>query len=386
MRIGINAQLLAFGQDYRHAGLSKYIYHLLQHLPLVDAANEYVYFMGPGPRPPDFAAAPNVRVVETHLPTRSPEWRILWEQAIQPLSLRRHRIDVVHAPVQVLPYLHRSRAVVTVHDLAFMLFPERYHSAKQRYLRHLTAASVRRAARVVAVSTNTKADLVRLLRVPPERIVVVPNGVDERFQPVDPAVVRAFRARQQLPERFVLYVGTLEPRKNLPRLVEAFARCREQIDARLVIGGSQGWMFAEVFALIERLHLQEHVLLPGYLAEDDLAAWYAAADLFVYPSLYEGFGVPPLEAMAVGTPVVASNTSSLPEVVGDAALTVDPTDVEALAAAMVRGMTDEPLRERLRAAGRERARGYSWRAVAKRMAEVYQQVGGDGGSRGARER
>jgi glycosyltransferase involved in cell wall biosynthesis len=213
---------------------------------------------------------------------------------------------------------------------------------------------------------------VRLLGIPAEKIVVTHNAADAHFAPPAPAALDAFRRRMGLPERFILFVGTLEPRKNLPTLLDAYARIARSTDAPLIIGGGKGWLYDEIFAKAESLDLGDRVRFAGYIDGNDLPLWYAAATVFTLPSLYEGFGMPLLEAMACGTPVVTTTSSSLPEVVGDAGLTVPPTDADALGGALLRLLDDAELRAELREQGLRRARRFSWRATAERTLAAYQ--------------
>ncbi|MBM4466901.1 MAG: glycosyltransferase family 4 protein, partial [Chloroflexi bacterium] len=249
--------------------------------------------------------------------------------------------------------------------------------------------SARKARRVIAISQSTQRDVVRLLGVPPDKVEVVYCGLDEAFRPLAKDQVAAFRSKRGLPERFILFVGTIEPRKNVTRLIEAFATLRpcdpatlrpcDPATLKLAIGGAKGWFYEDVFARVEELGLEDKVMFPGYIPASELPLWHNAAELFVYPSLYEGFGLPPLEAMACGTPVVAANTSSLPEVVGQAGLTVDPLDVEGLAEAMRRALGDEALRQEMRERGLQRAKGFSWTKTAQETVQVYRRAmeGGD---------
>jgi glycosyltransferase involved in cell wall biosynthesis len=265
--------------------------------------------------------------------------------------------------------------VVTIHDLAFIRFPHTFRAYNRTYLDLATRLSARRAAFICAVSEHTKREVVGLLGVPPERVVVTYNAARAHFTPPAPARLADFRARQGLPERFILYVGTLEPRKNLVTLLEAYHRLRGSSNVPLIIGGGRGWMYQPVFERLDALGLREHVRFAGYLSEEELPLWYAAATLFVFPSLYEGFGMPPLEAMACGTPVVTSNSTSLPEVVGDAGLMVPPTDADALAAAMLRLLQDDALHAEMRARGLQRPAAFSWHTSAARTLQVYEQIG-----------
>jgi glycosyltransferase involved in cell wall biosynthesis len=270
--------------------------------------------------------------------------------------------------------------VVTIYDLSFLRYPKSFESRRRMYLRWGTAYSAQRARRVIAISESTKRDIVRLLGVPEGKVDVVACGVDEDFRPVDePGLLDELRKKRNLPPQMLLFVGTIEPRKNLVTLLEAYSVLKERVHPPpLVIGGPKGWRHEEVFSKTEELQLVDDVVFAGYIPREELPLWYNAAEVFVYPSLYEGFGLPPLEAMACGTPVVVSDTSALPEVVGDAGLLVEPSDTEGMALAMQRALTNRDLRRTLRKNGLERANRYTWRRAAQDTVKVYDRAVPDG--------
>jgi glycosyltransferase involved in cell wall biosynthesis len=374
MHIAINAHLLAHTLSFRRAGVSHYIEQLLQHLAQVDHTNRYSVYTTRGLNAAALALPPRFAVRPSLLPTINPRVRIPWEQCLAPLLLRRSGADLFHGTLNVVPMLCPVPSVVTVHDLAFIRFPHTFRSYNRTYLDLATRISVRRAARICAVSEHTKREVVGLLGVPPERVVVTYNAARAHFQPPDPHTLQQFRIREGLPEQFVLYVGTLEPRKNLTTLLDAYSQVARTSDIPLIVGGGKGWLYQPVFERLEALGLRERVQFVGYIDEEDLPLWYAAATVFVFPSIYEGFGMPPLEAMACGTPVLTSNSSSLPEVVGDAGLMAEPTDVDALAAALLRLLHDTDLRHDLRERGLQRAQAFSWRTTAERTLEAYEAI------------
>ncbi|MFQ3663396.1 MAG: glycosyltransferase family 1 protein [Chloroflexaceae bacterium] len=371
MHIAINAHLLAHTRSFRRAGISHYVEQVLLQLAQIDRANRYSVYTTRGLDQRALGLPDNFRVIPSRFPTINPRVRIPWEQFLAPLLLRRSGADLFHGVHSVVPLTCPVPSVVTVHDLAFIRFPRTFRAYNRLYLDLATRLSVRRAARILVVSEHTRREVIGLLGVDPERVVVTPNAVREHFRPPDPAVLEAFRARRGLPERFVLYVGTLEPRKNLTTLLEAYAQVARRDTAPLLVGGGKGWLYDAVFQRLEALGLREQVRFIGYLEEEELPLWYAAATAFVFPSIYEGFGMPPLEAMACGTPVVASNTSSLPEVVGDAGLTVSPYNPTALAEAICRVLDDAELRQELRERGLRQARAFSWRVTAERTLATY---------------
>jgi len=313
--------------------------------------------------------------VPARLPTSRPPVRILWEQTFLPLELARRRVDLLHAMAFVTPVLAPVPSVVTVYDLSFALFPESFRPFNRWYLTTMTRRSVRKARAVIAISQNTANDLHRLWGVPRDRIHLAYCGVDDIFRPMPASEVAAFREARALPARYILFVGTLEPRKNVVRLLEAYALLKRQgISHKLVVAGGKGWMYEPIFEAVERLGLGSDVLFPGFVPRQELPLWYNGADVFVYPSLYEGFGLGPLEAMACGTPVVVSDRASLPEVVGDAGVTVSPDDAPALAEAMGAILSDAALATRLRERGLRRAGEFTWERTAQATVRAYESV------------
>jgi len=369
-RVGLNAHLLSLDSTYRSAGVSRYIHNLMRCLPTADAALRYEAFTSVRG-----GAYPGWLLHLSHLPTHRPLARMLWEQLCGPVCTR--KLDLLHSPVYVSPLLAPCPTVVTIHDLSFIKLPGTFRAGNRSYLRLFTRLSAQKAEKVIVVSENTKRDAALLLGIPLERMVVIPNGVDAAFRRVqDRALVAEFRRRRGLPSKFLLYVGTIEPRKNLTTLIRAFARLKERgnVDHALVIGGSKGWMYEPVLGLAQDLGLSREILFPGFLSPEELPLWYNAADVFAYPSLYEGFGLPPLEAMACGTPVIASNASALPEVVGVAGVLVDPLDIEAWVAAMEELLLNPALRRSLGDAGLQRARRFTWQHSAQMTAQLYREI------------
>ena len=299
-----------------------------------------------------------------------------WHKLGLPLSAERLAgdCDIFHSMDFTLPPLRAARGVVTVHDLSFLRLPDCADPGLRDHLRRVVPRAVERAVRVLADSESTKADLIELLDVAPEKISVVPGGIEPRFRPVRDALkLDAVRARYRLPQWFILTVGTVEPRKNMARLISAYDQLRRQtgLPHALVIAGRDGWLFQPVHDQVTREGLGEYVQFAGFVADEDLPALYTLADLLAFPSLYEGFGLPPLEAMACGTPVVTSNNSSLPEAVGAAALTVGAEDVEGLTDAMARVLCDANLRVRLSDLGRAQAARFTWEMAARKLLDAY---------------
>ena len=369
IHVGVNAHLLSLADTYRSAGINWYIQNLLSHLPEVDPHFDYTVFLGERRYP----GGAGLHLRFSRLPTQRPQARIFWEQAIQPWSVRRAGLDLIHGTAFVGPQLSTCPSVITVHDLSFLSYPQSFPALNRAYLRTFTRLSVRRAQRIIAVSESTKRDLMRYYDISGRKVDVVHNVVDSVFRPLPAADVLEFRRQRDLPDRFILFVGTLEPRKNVTCLIEAYARLSRSRPPLMLLGG-KGWLYDEIFALVERLNLQDEVNFVGYVPAEELPLWYNTASLFVYPSLYEGFGLPPLEAMACGTPVVVSDASSLPEVVGQAGLLAEPTSSEALAEAMAQVLEEPDLQEEMGAAGLARAKGFSWRRTAAGTVASYQRA------------
>jgi len=371
MHIALNAHLLSLSRNYRGAGINSYIYHLLRHLGQFGLHHRYSVFLS------------ERRFVDQRLtlhysrwPTHRPLVRILWEQLAQPVILRRMGVDLLHAMAFAGPLATPCPFVVTIYDLSFLRYPEAFRPWNRWYLSCFTAHSARRARRVIAISQSTRRDVVTRLKVPAERVTVVYCGADEAFHPLPSAEVERFRRERGLPDRFILFLGTLEPRKNLTTLIRAYGRWRqaESNIPKLVIAGGKGWYYDQIFAEVERLGLAGVVIFPGYVTQEELPLWYNAADLFVYPSRFEGFGLPVLEAMACGTPVVTTNVASLPEVAGDAALLVSPDDEEQLIEAMRRVLHDQDLRWEMGVKGQAQAAAFTWERTARQTVAVYEQA------------
>lgn len=286
------------------------------------------------------------------------------------------RADLLHATDFVLPPASARRRVVTVHDLAFIRYPDAAMPSLHRYLNTVVPRSVQRADHLIADSQHTADDLQELWGIPPAHISVVQGAVDhQHFRPVaDPSALAAVRARYAIGERpFILGLSKLQPRKNFARLIRAYAAARNEahLPHRLVIGGSKGWLFDEIFATVQKLGLEDDVIFPGFVDDGDLPALFSAAEFFAYPSLYEGFGLPILEAQACGTPVLTGDNSCLPEAGGDGALYVNAESVESIAAGIVRLATDRAYRAALAEAGSRNAQKFTWERSAQQLMAAY---------------
>ena len=375
MLIGIDASRAV---SARPTGTEIYSQRLIEALLALDSPHRFRLYLRSTPPAGAFPGA-DLRVIPfprlwTHL-------RLSWEMTRRPP-------DALFVPAHVLPLAHPRASLVTVHDLGYLHFPETHPWQQRLYLDLSTRWNARTAAHLLADSQATKADLVARYNTPPEKITVVYPGRDETLTPVrNPATIEAVKARYGITGDYFLYLGTLQPRKNLSRLITAFATLEP--GTVLVLAGKRGWLYKDLFAQVRRLGLEGpalsgvegpalsgvegRVLFPGYVPDEDKAALLSGALAFAFPSLYEGFGLPVLEAQACGCPVITSTTSSLPEVVRDAALLVDPSDTAAIAAGMQRIATDHVLRETLIERGFANVRRFSWTTYAQSALSVIEQ-------------
>lgn len=358
-------------------GIGRYTRELVSALARLDSETPYVLFtagqMG------DLAfSTPGANFV-WKTARLSPDWLArLWHRAHLRLFIEGWTgpIAILHAPDFTLPPTRRGvQTLLTVHDLTFIRAPDAATPRLRAYLNAVVPRSVQRADHILADSEATRQDLMEFYRTPADKISVLYSGVESRFRPIyDSNILRAVRERYHIGDQlFILSIGTIQPRKNYERLVEALHRLG-QSDLKLVIAGGKGWLADSLYRKVESLGIKERVQFLGFVDDADLPALYSAAHIFAYPSLYEGFGLPPLEAMACGVPVIASNTSSLPEVVGDAGLLIDPYDVNDLALALAKVLGDENLHRRLSEMGQQRARKFSWDAAAVHLRKCYDEL------------
>ena len=365
LHVAIDARLA----DYSPGGIAQYSLLLARALVGLGGAERFTLLRAARPQIASNGSEP--------LPTARlltpPHHRL--EAIVLPVELLRLRPDVLHSTDFIPPRFWPGRRVITVHDLGFLRFPETLTAESRRYYGQIGRA-VRDADRVIAVSHSTRDDLVQLVGADPARIDVVHEAADPSFGPVRAEEARAVARGLGLERPYVLFVGSFEPRKNLVALLEAFARVRQREDVQLALVGRRGWLFEPIFRRLAELNLESHVVVHEHPTRAELPALYSAAAALAFPSLYEGFGLPVLEAMVCGCPVVASDRASLPEVVGEAGLLVPAIDVEALAEALLRVLGAPSLRADLVRRGFERARGFSWERAARETLAVYREAAG----------
>jgi glycosyltransferase involved in cell wall biosynthesis len=367
MRVAIDIRKL---RDY---GIGTYVRNIVTQIGRLDTDNEYVLISRPEDLEFTKTLAPNIRGVISTAGNYS-----VSEQFAIPSIVRREQADVFHAPHYVLPPLVSCPSVVTIHDCIHLMFPQYLPNRfAYTYARAFMWTATHRSAHVLTVSEASKRDILRFYRIPPDKITVAYNAIDERFNRMPAAEdIARVKERFQLHDPFVLYVGNIRPHKNIERLIEAFALVRTGplANTKLLIIGDEISKYPTLRRAVHRGKLHKHVRFLGFVGGDTLAALYRLATVFAFPSLYEGFGLPPLEAMASGTPVVTSNVSSLPEVVGDAAILVDPREPTAIAHGLRRALLDPVLRAQMRERGLARAQHYSWTRTTETILRIYRET------------
>ena len=353
MRVAFNTALRGAGPGNRQTGITRYITELTNALK------------------PELGPEDDLIMLGDHLRDTSKAIRILWEQTGLPVAASRAGASVLHGPMSVVPWASPVPSVMTVHDLAFLKFPGQVSRAKREWLSTATRLSAQRSARIITVSEHTKSDLIDWLSIDADKVVAIPLAPSGKIRRVQGDELHRFKEVHDLQRPFVLCVGTLEPRKNLPLLLRAFSAIRGEVEHDLVLVGPSGWLLGELKETLSSLNLGARVRMTGFVSDEELGGWYSAADLLAFPSLYEGFGLPTVEAMSCGTPVLASNTSCFPEVIGEAGVMVPPTDESRWSEALVSVLTSPGLRQDLAARGLVRAETFSWRNTAQRTMAVY---------------
>jgi glycosyltransferase involved in cell wall biosynthesis len=367
MRIAIDARKL------RDFGIGTYIRNVLSELSHLDQKTEYVVICRPADLGAQGSLGSNFRIV----PETAPAYSIA-EQIRIPACLTRERAELLHEPHYVLPAATPCRSVVTIHDCIHLMFPQYLpNRLAYVYAKGMMWTATRKATRILTVSEASKRDILRFFDIPAEKVSVIYNAIDPRFLgAADFVRMDLVKQRYQLDHPFVLYVGNIKRHKNVERLIDGFGRARAAglEELRLIIIGDEISKHPALRQAVHRHRLDKHVRFLGFQPHETLAAFYRLARVFVFPSLYEGFGLPPLEAMACGTPVVTSNVSSLPEIAGDAAVLVDPYDADAIAEGIRRAVTDEGLRAELVERGLARARTFSWAQSVAKIHRIYMEV------------
>lgn len=370
MKIGINGRFLVA----KRTGVQRTAYNLVRMLVEIDRENEYVIFTGHDQVGRPEWNYPNVTVVAGELRSGESLRNHLWEQFKLPRLAKKYGIDILHSPANIAPLFYRGKSIVHIHDLCFVVNPQWYSFSFRTLYNLIIPRLAHRATKVITNSNSAKNDLLQYFDLPAEKVSLVYWAVDETFSlPVSPFA--SAEAMRDMPKDYILYVGSLEPRKNINILIEAFEELRSEhpeLKTKLILIGGESPLFATVRLKAKRFG--EDVVFKGFVRDDELREYYRNASLVAYPSLYEGFGLPPLEAMASGAPVVTSYTSSIPEVVGRAAIMINPRDCRQLVNAMYKVLSDPDLANALREAGYAQVAKFNWYRVARRVLAVYYEV------------
>lgn len=343
----------------RKTGFGFYVSNLVANLERIDKKNQYAFLKPESDH--DFS---------------TPQ-RWVWDQITIPQLARQSKADILHQPCFSTPIFYRGKVVVTIHDLISVFFGHNIPFWSRQFFGKWMPFTYRFADHLIAVSEHTKKDAIKVLGIPADKITVIHEAADEKYQVIEnKKIIAEVRQKYDLGnDPFILHVGTLEPRKNLPFLVRAFAEAKAEIGStKLVITGKKGWYYEGLFQLVDELKLNDEVIFTGYVEDEDIPALYNAARLFAFPSLYEGFGLPPLEAMACGTPVISSNTSSMPEVVGEAGILLAPENEHRWAEALISVLNNEKQWKELRQRGLDQAKKFSWEKCAQETIAVYEKV------------
>jgi len=324
MKIAIDATSIP--QGTKKGGVACYILNLLENISEIDNKNKYFIFIKSEDLSLINFRANNFDFIACNINSKCK--RLIWEQTILVQSLKRLQIELIHSPHYTIPYnIKLCKRVVTFHDMTFFLFPKMHLISKRLLFKKIIPLSSTYSDAIICVSENTAKDAIQILEITPDKIKIIPLGVDSRFKKIDDInLLKATKAKYNISGNFIFYLGTLEPRKNIDKLISAFKLVlnRGTLDHKLVIGGEKGWDYKKLFNQVTALNLNDRIVFTGFIPDKDLPLLYNAADLFVYPSKYEGFGIPVLEAMACGTPIISSNVSSLPQIVEEAGILVNP--------------------------------------------------------------
>jgi len=357
-------------------GMGRYIVELVNNVPDLDKLNNYLFYVSKENKKFFDLNKKNVEVIEIPSILTPPFVKILWEHFILPISLRKNKVDLYHAPGFVLPLFDvlsskKMKKIITVADMTFFSHSRLHVGLKNKYFRILMPASIKKADRIITISENTKKDVLAHIRIGEKKVVSIHLAVDDIFTPKKESETIAVRNKYNITSPYILFVGMLEPRKNLEGLLKAFASIKDKVKHKLVIVGKVGWKYDHIFNLINELNLKKNVIFTGYVPDHDLPALYSNATCFVYPSFYEGFGIPVLEAMACGCPVITSDNSSLKEIAGNAAILVNPHDIDEIKDAILELIANKDKRNMFKHKGLKQIKMFSWKKMAKKTISLY---------------
>ncbi|MBS4015545.1 MAG: glycosyltransferase family 4 protein [Candidatus Latescibacteria bacterium] len=361
-----------------HHGMGTYIYNLLKNLISFNSGHEFIIYKKPEVFT-DLEKDQNQQVQFRNI-KKSRNQRVLWEYTTLPKLLQKEQVDIFWGPSNFLPLRKACKYVVTIHDLSSFTYADTYPYLRRKYYQYIIKQAVKRADLIVTDSEFSRQDIVNTFSIPAEEVKVISCGIDDIFQPIDCSDKHTqIKSKYKLPDDFIFTLGVIEPKKNTQRLVQAYTQLKNKhVDLpKLVVGGSKkyGWKNRRIFQLVDELKLKDSVIFTGFIEHQDLPVIYSTAKLFILPSLFEGFGLPVIEAMACGTPVITSNTSSLPEIAGDAAVLINPYDTEEIGQAIIKVISDQQLQTEMRAKGFKNVKRFSWQESAHELLDVFEQIG-----------
>lgn len=376
LKIGVNARYL----QRRMSGIERYILELILNLEKIDMNNEYLLFFNKDAAIPFIPKQENVRTIVSSFPTRQRLLRLFWEHICLSYEIKKNNVDIFHGPAFFVPIWKPKdcKYVITVHDITFVKYPKAFTFGTKLYYQFLFPRSLQLADVVITDSESTKKDIIEYYGVKEEKIKVIYLGISDVFlKKQSKEKIKAVKEKYSLPEKYLLFTGVLSPRKNVETIVSAFNQIKKEphfSNHKLLIVGRKGWLYEGIFAKVKRLHLEQEVFFIDYICEDDLPVIYFLAEIYLFPSLYEGFGLPILEAMVSGCPVITSNISSMPEVAGDAALLINPLNVEELVVAIKKIHENPEIRKKLLEKGRLQIKRFSWEKTAEETRNIYLQL------------
>ncbi|HER24650.1 MAG TPA: glycosyltransferase family 1 protein [Candidatus Atribacteria bacterium] len=358
----------------KNAGLQSYAKQLVEGIAKVDKKNEYILLINSRAKKLFTINQPNFKNIFIHTPKR---FIGIWEQIYFPFIQFLKEVDLLHSPVSAVPIVAPCKTVLTIHDLTFKIYPKTMQWWDRFYWNFFITQGVKRVERIITDSISTKKDLIKYYNIQKNKVSVIPLCCSSQYyMSSNEFFLNEIKQKYNINKPYILFVGTLEPRKNISILLKAFniAKQKGKLKHSLVIVGRKGWLFDDIFQIVKNLRMENDVIFTGFVPDEDLPSLYHGSDLFVYPSIYEGFGLPPLEAMACGTPVIASNSSSLPEVVGDAGILIDPKDVNAFASVIVRVLNKEELKIEFAKKGKLWAQRFTTEKMAYQTIKVYKKI------------
>ena len=377
MKIGIDARTILNPAEEEAPGIGHYASQLIRHLFEIDKKNQYVLFFDRRVNDRDISQYKKAKVEIKYFPFHQYKKFLpgIYSEMLITASLKKEKLDVFHSPKHSIPSTYRNKNLITVHDLATFKHPKLFSRKRISQSKKALSATLKRCQKIIAVSESTKNDLNEIFKIPKRKIEVVYNGLDRIFfSPPREEEMRKVLNKYKVKGKYILFLGTLEPRRNIPRLLEAYAslKRKESLDYQLVLAGKEGWLASEFKQMVSDFDLRKEVIFTGYVPPKELNSLIRKAEIFVSPSIYEGFGMPVIEAMACGVPVITSNVSSLPEIAGEAALFVSPYDIGGLAGTIRRLLRDKKLQVELKEKGQKQARQFSWPKCAQETLKVYE--------------